>query len=310
MEASALVSIVLPVYNGERYLREGLDSILAQNYPHWELIVVDDCSTDATPEILRDYSAREPRIRIHRNEHNLKLPASLNVGFALSKGDILTWTSDDNLFLPQMIERLSEALAANPGVDFVYAAQEIIAEDGRSLWVQPSAPPETLCHFNIVNACFAYRRRVHTACGNYDDGLRLVEDWDYWLRVAARFEMLALPDCLYRYRTHAGTLSNRHGDTRWLVEERMLLANLPRLANRWPRGVARGYLRLCDQRWRHDDRAAAWGYYLRALSSRGGIEAVRGWRHLLPMLLGKWLYFGLKSRLRFLDIPSVWNPPP
>lgn len=76
-QAKPLVSIVLPVYNGQKYLRESLDSILAQTVQDWELIAVDDCSTDATPQILADYAARDSRIRIMRNAENQRLPRSL-----------------------------------------------------------------------------------------------------------------------------------------------------------------------------------------------------------------------------------------
>ena len=81
-----LISIVLPVYNGEKYLRESIDSILAQTMRDWELIVVDDCSKDATPAILAEYAARDRRIRVLRNEENQRLPRSLNIGFAETRG--------------------------------------------------------------------------------------------------------------------------------------------------------------------------------------------------------------------------------
>ena len=97
-KTSPKISVVLPVYNGERYLRESLDSILAQTMGDFELIVVDDCSTDATSVILAEYAVRDSRIRIIRNAENQKLPRSLNIGFAEARGEYLTWTSDDNVY--------------------------------------------------------------------------------------------------------------------------------------------------------------------------------------------------------------------
>ena len=83
---AGLVSVVLPVYNGERYLREALDSVLAQTYRNWELILVDDGSFDQTPEIAREYEERDSRIRVISQE-NQKLPRALNKGFSLATGE-------------------------------------------------------------------------------------------------------------------------------------------------------------------------------------------------------------------------------
>ena len=103
LQEKPLVSIVLPVYNGEKYLRESLDSILAQTMEDWELIAVDDCSKDATPQILADYAASDSRIRVMRNAENQRLPRSLNIGFAEARGEFLTWTSDDNAYAPEAL---------------------------------------------------------------------------------------------------------------------------------------------------------------------------------------------------------------
>src|SRR5262245_61923913 len=92
------VSIVLPTYNGSRFLAESIQSCLDQTYPDFELIIVDDCSTDVTPAIIAEFSARDSRVHTVRHEKNKKLPGALNTGMALSRGRFLTWTSDDNLY--------------------------------------------------------------------------------------------------------------------------------------------------------------------------------------------------------------------
>jgi glycosyltransferase involved in cell wall biosynthesis len=296
-----LVSIVLPVHNGERYLRESLDSCLRQTYPHWELIAVDDCSSDSSPRILAEYAASDPRIRVLRNEHNLRLPKSLNVGFAHAKGEILTWTSDDNNFLPPALERMVRALQDHPDVALVYASQEFIDDNGQHRSLQMAEDPETLCHFNTVNACFAYRRVILEKLGGYDDRHRLVEDWEYWLRIAREHKLLPLRECLYQYRQHGSSLTIQHGETRWLAEENMLADALPRLRAKWPRGCARGWLRLAHERWRHDQRWRAWNYFWRALGCAPDVT-LGEWRILLPLTLGKYIYYGLQARLPWLRI--------
>ena len=81
-----LISVVLPVYNGEKYLRESIDSVIAQTYQNWELLIVDDCSTDSTALIAKEYAEKDSRIHYYLNEKNLRLPRNLNRGFSLAKG--------------------------------------------------------------------------------------------------------------------------------------------------------------------------------------------------------------------------------
>jgi glycosyltransferase involved in cell wall biosynthesis len=100
-----LVSIILPTYNGSQYLSEAIESCLHQTYENWELILVDDCSTDATPQIIGRYVGRDPRIRSIRHASNKKLPEALNTGHAAAQGEYLMWTSDDNRLLPAAIEK-------------------------------------------------------------------------------------------------------------------------------------------------------------------------------------------------------------
>src|SRR3989442_10179514 len=124
------ISIVLPTHEGARFLRESIDSCLAQTYADFELILVDDCSTDATPAILAEYAARDARVRTFRNGENLKLPQSLNVGFSHAAGRYFTWISDDNRFRPAALQTLAAMLDARPDLDVVYSDCSVIDEAG------------------------------------------------------------------------------------------------------------------------------------------------------------------------------------
>ena len=115
-----LISIILPVYNGEQYLAESIESVLAQTYQYWELLILDDCSTDKTQIISKEFEKRDNRIKYYRNEKNLKLPGDLNRGFSLSKGSYLTWTSDDNRFRSEALEVMVNSLLANKA-DLTYS---------------------------------------------------------------------------------------------------------------------------------------------------------------------------------------------
>ena len=111
---SDLISVVLPIYNGARFLKESVESVVNQTCTDWELLILDDCSTDETPEIALRYAGADPRIRYFRNESNLKLPGNLNKGFSLARGNYLTWTSDDNRFHNNALHTLLAALKYSP----------------------------------------------------------------------------------------------------------------------------------------------------------------------------------------------------
>ena len=100
----AVVSIVMPVYNGEKYLRQSIASVVNQTFKDWNLIIVDDCSTDSSPEIMNEYAKADDRIQVIHNEVNSKIPASLNNGFEEAAGRYFTWTSDD-IYMSRMLLR-------------------------------------------------------------------------------------------------------------------------------------------------------------------------------------------------------------
>ena len=104
------VSIVLPTYNGEKYIKESIESILSQTLTDWELIIVNDCSKDTTASIISEYASEDDRIKIITNEQNQKLPESLNIGFRQACGEYLTWTSDDNMYKPQALKTMRNVL--------------------------------------------------------------------------------------------------------------------------------------------------------------------------------------------------------
>lgn len=202
------VSIVLPTYNGSRYIRESMDSILGQTYTDWELIIVDDCSTDDTLEIVRSYESMDSRIRVIHNVINRKLPGALNVGFENVRGKYLTWTSDDNAYLPSalatMVERLEISDAAMVRADmYVMDEKGIVKKDIVRIHID-----EELCRRNSVGACFLYRREVMDNLGGYDTSLFGVEDYDYWLRVKQKYGRIgSINQVLYKYRYHNAALT-------------------------------------------------------------------------------------------------------
>jgi len=203
-----LVSIVLPTYKRAHLLAQAIRSVLAQTYTNLELIIVDDNSPDDTAAVVQSFD--DARIRYVKNEPNLKLPRALNKGFSLARGDYLTWTSDDNLFADNAIEKMVARLQAG-ACDFVYADYFLFAEQdaaGRPLDIHHDRLPDTvqLEKGNHIGACFMYTRQVYEAIGDYDPELFLVEDYDYFIRVARRFTLCHIPEPLYYFRRDDDTL--------------------------------------------------------------------------------------------------------
>lgn len=240
-----LISVVLPTYNGSRYLPAALDSVLAQTCPDWELIVVDDGSTDKTPQIISRYTALDARIRSIRHTQNRKLPAALNSGFAAARGQFFSWISDDNLYRPQALARMVETLQAHPEAAVVYSDMAFIDETGALTGQMFHAPPpQALAYKASVGLCFMYRRAVQEKLGGYDEGLFLAEDYDFWLRASVFFRLMPLNEDLYLYRVHGGSLTSARRREVLQARERTVLKNLPHLNWATRRDRAEAYLSL------------------------------------------------------------------
>jgi len=124
------VSIGVPVYNGENYIKEALDSILAQTYADFELIISDNASTDRTPEICRAYAAKDPRIRYYRNAENLGGAPNYNRTFELSSGEYFKWAAHDDVLAPDFLLRCVQVLDEHPEVVLCHPKSKIIDEHG------------------------------------------------------------------------------------------------------------------------------------------------------------------------------------
>src|SRR5271168_953917 len=130
MHAPPRVSIGLPVYNGEPFLRDALDSVLSQTYSDFELIISDNASTDRTAEICAEFAAKDSRIRYYRNNENIGVDRNYNRIFGLSRGEFFRWVAADDLSAPTLLERSVELLDARKEVILCYARSRYIDDAG------------------------------------------------------------------------------------------------------------------------------------------------------------------------------------
>ena len=248
-----MISVVMPTYNGEKYIREAIDSILNQTYKDFELIIVDDCSTDDTPKILQTYADKDERIKIFRNEVNQKLPRSLNIGFSKCSGDYYTWTSDDNMYYSNALETMADLLDKNQDTDLVFARIEYIDGTGNKTGVReiPTDLDEMYCR-NLIGACFLYRKKVHEQLQGYDASKFLIEDYDFFRRAYMQFKFEYIPNVLYAYRRHGDSLSEtRIIDVKKirieLLEKSLQNDDLPEnIKDRITREIADSYYEISD----------------------------------------------------------------
>jgi glycosyltransferase involved in cell wall biosynthesis len=127
---SPRVSIAVPVYNGERFVAQSLDSLLAQTYTDFELVIVDNCSTDGTEDICRSFASRDPRVRYFRNERNIGGPGNFCRAFRLSRGEYHKWSTADDYWEPTVVEKGVALLDANPELVLAYPRTRLVTGDG------------------------------------------------------------------------------------------------------------------------------------------------------------------------------------
>lgn len=236
---SPRISVALSVHNNAAYLTAALDSILAQSFRDYELLVVDDGSTDASPAILDHYATRDPRIRV-MHQANRGLIASLNRILAMARGDYIARMDGDDIALPERFARQLAFLDTHADHGVVGTQIQGITERGlarRGYVVTHPTDPDAvaealasrspLCHPSTM-----MRRGLVYNIGGYRAAYQHCEDYDLWLRLVDRTRMANLPDRLMLYRYSATQVSTRHVLAQHFGASVARLARAERLAGR------------------------------------------------------------------------------
>ena len=204
---SPIVSVVMPVYNGAAYLREALDSILAQTYKDFEFIIVDDGSTDASPDILREYASQDLRIRIV-SQRNQGVPVALNAGLSIATGRYVARMDADDISFPERLEKQVRYLDVHPEVAVLGTQVINIDANGHQVKYQvrmPCDPLKVACRmvslWSMYHPSVMFRKDVILSLGGYRD-IEGGEDLDLWLRVSAKAHLANLQELLFKYRFH------------------------------------------------------------------------------------------------------------
>lgn len=206
MSQSILVSIILPVYNGEKFLSQSIVSCLSQSFKNIELIIVNDASTDSTLKIADFYAKGDTRVKIISNRVNKNLPASLNIGHQAARGKYITWTSHDNFYTNNAIEKMVNVISHSKA-DVVFSNFEIIDEKNQKKGRYEYFSENTILLENIVRACFLYKAEVFERNNGYNENLFKIEDYAFWLMASIHSQFQHIPEKLYYYRAHSQSLT-------------------------------------------------------------------------------------------------------
>ena len=212
--AMPAVSVLVPVRNGAAFLDQSIASLAAQSFADFEILVVDNGSTDATTNILRDWARREPRLRLLSLDRP-GVSASRNFAAARARAPLLAYLDADDVALPHRLAVQVAAMNARPSLALLGSAAELIDAGGRRIGaLRPPLEDAQIREFQregsgFVQSSVIMRREAFLAAGGYREGLGLAEDFDLWLRMAERGRMANLAEPLVRYRMHHGNVTAR-----------------------------------------------------------------------------------------------------
>lgn len=205
----------MPVYNGEPFLKDAIASILGQTYRDFELLIIDDGSTDGTPNTLAEYQQRDSRIVVHR-QANQGLTATLNRGLSVARGTFIARMDQDDVALPTRLAKQVAFLSDRPDVAILGTAYWLIDQKGRHIDLKRFPTSDLHIRWtNLLAPAFAHptvmlRRDVLLKNNlRYDPARVDVEDYDLWRRVLRRGRGANLAQALLEYRDHPGSISNR-----------------------------------------------------------------------------------------------------
>jgi len=304
-----VVTVLMAVYNAASFLPQAIDSILKQTYGEFEFLIVDDGSTDASPEILQSYS--DARLRVISQYPNRGQPHALNMGVREARGVLIARQDADDLSLPNRLEKQVAYMNKHPNVALVGSGAIIIDELGRTMGLrQVETDSFSIRWRQVFKNCFVhssvmFRKKVVELLGGFDPTIGYGEDFDLWSKIVARYNVANLPEPLILYRDQGGSKTSTLIKLSFEENYNIIKRNLLRI---WPNIP-------------QPDRAASLLNYLRSGHPFLTIEDVREliqvlealgsrspeWKYRRATLMASELY-GLAIRLLLKGFPVLaWD---
>ncbi len=206
------ISVILPVHNGEKYLKEAVESILGQTFTDFELIIIDDGSTDSTADIVKSFD--DERIVYLKNETNVGISDTMNRGIAVSKGRYIARMDADDISLPTRFEKQINYMKQNSDISVLGCAIEIFGEEIEGYVRRFSCNNDDIRIDLIFSTPFAHPTLMFDRCvfeyDRYDSSFNGLEDYELWLRFAQKYKMSVMPEVLFKYRKHIGQVTKNY----------------------------------------------------------------------------------------------------
>ncbi len=214
MPDKPLISIVMPAHNAQKYIGKAIESILNQTFKKFELIIVNDASTDKTPSIIRPYARKDKRIVIVSNRQNLDIAGSLNKGIEIARSEIIARMDADDISLPNRLEVQYKAINKSKKIAIVGA--NIVVMDNKEKDISARNYPENSkdlkkCFFKyspFAHPVVMFRKKIFDEVGGYDPVYSPTEDLDLWFRMGMRYQFKSVPQLLLRYRLSEASSSH------------------------------------------------------------------------------------------------------
>jgi glycosyltransferase involved in cell wall biosynthesis len=257
-----LTTVLMPVYNGELFVRDAIASILHQTYREFELLIIDDGSTDGTPNILSDHQQRDSRIVVHRQD-NQGLIATLNRGLSIARGTFIARMDADDIALPRRLAKQVAFLSKRPDVGILGTAYWLIEESGRHIDLKRFPASDLHIRWaNLLAPAFGHptvmvrRDLLVNHKLRYDPAFPDVEDYELWRQVLRHSRGANLGDALLERRDHPGSISNRHREAQLLSNDRLARQAIAEELPGFPVSLelVSGMRRLFVGRGPHEDR--------------------------------------------------------
>jgi len=224
------ITVLMPVYNDERFVRFSIESILNQTFQDFEFIIINDASNDNTPKILKEYKDQDSRIIIINNEKNLRVPKSLNIGLNIARGKYIARIDSDDISVKDRLEKQYNFLENNKDFGLVGSYTEVIDEDGKSIgfwneYLEPEFIFYTLSFWNcLVTSSVMFEKNLAIKLGGFNpDFDKGAEDYELWYKLSRVKKIYILPEYLTKYRKNQSGATAKYSNEQIINAENIAI---------------------------------------------------------------------------------------
>lgn len=246
VEKKPLVSVIIPCFNGEIFIGEAIESVITQTYHNWELIIIDDSSTDNSKGIIQKYAAKEKRIKFVQNERNRGIPSTRNIGIKFSQGEYIAFLDQDDLWFDEKLSLfVKEFIRNDETVGIIFSDVEYEYSENRKTFngktfnygtINELSKKDFLKKLFLGNfikspSQVVLRKECFEKIGYFDEQLSGGDDYDFWLRAAGEYKFLYLDTLLTKYRFHKNNSAKK---LKYLMIEDALYIIIPKILKKYP----------------------------------------------------------------------------